>query len=579
MADPFRPDAKSQLLREAQIGLSVVAVLLAILVYVAFFRITGRGRQIPEHVLNAPVAKTAWPDVPPHVAADLVANNRREESAQTKPLDGRDRLQSRDLVTKQNSNSQPFLPIQNSQAFDSDPPSSRNRQPKNTVQNSPAFPVVQAQTSDSTGFPMKPDRKNYQREKPEWNIETANANELAKLAELKAPPVAASDHGFQVPKIQSPVTSDFATPLNGKPTDANSNTVLPVGFENELREFGSHPGEQANSKTDSKTQDPTNAFPTLPAAPPAEKNGGSNSARMNSQVPLKFPTPPLIPVDRSNGNDFELQRPDQTPEIAKTETDETPNKNKATSWPTHSFDPAIKTMKSVLGTVKKSQFANQSKAETKAQETQSEPGKNSTSDPPILIAPQPFLIGNDFESAKPLKKTKPGPVLPGKPEAAPADQTQGSNNHSARLDSKTYIVQAGDSFWSIAEHVYGDGRFFRALYRYNEPLFPNFDSLATGSSVGTPSREDLIKLFPNDCPSEESKNVADVNNAGGQDASLIYVTREGETLFEIARQKLGQASRYLEIRQLNRFQLDSQTNHLTPLRQGIRLVLPPQAVK
>jgi nucleoid-associated protein YgaU len=504
MADPFRPDAKSQLLREAQIGLSVVAVLLAILVYVAFFRITGRGRQIPEHVLNAPVAKTAWPDVPPHVAADLVANNRREESAQNNLLDGRGRLQSRDLVTKQNSNSQPFSPIQNSQAFDSDPPSSRNRQPKNTVQNSTPFPMVQAQTSDSTGFPMKPDRKNYQREKPEWNVKTANANELAKLAELKAPPVAASDHGFQVPKIQSSVTSDFATPLNGKPTDANSNTVLPVGFENELREFGSHPGEQANSKTDSKAQDPNNAFPTPPAAPPSE---------------------------------------------------------------------------SVLGTVKKSQIANQSKAETKAEETQSEPDKNSTSDPPILIAPQPFLIGNDFESAKPLNKIKPGPVLPGKPKAAPADQTQGSTNRSARLDSRTYIVQAGDSFWSIAEHVYGDGRFFRALYRYNEPLFPNFDSLTAGSSVGTPIREDLIKLFPNDCPPEETKNVADVNNAGGQDVPPIYVTRKGETLFEIARQKLGQASRYLEIKQLNRFQLDSQTNHLTPLRQGIRLVLPSQAVK
>ena len=61
MADPFRPDAKSQLLREAQVGLSIVAILLVLLVYVAFYRITGRGRHLPDHVRNAPVAELVWP--------------------------------------------------------------------------------------------------------------------------------------------------------------------------------------------------------------------------------------------------------------------------------------------------------------------------------------------------------------------------------------------------------------------------------------------------------------------------------------------------------------------------------------
>ena len=58
MADPFRSNSNSQLLREAQLGLSLIAVLLAILVYVAFYRITGRGHQVPEHVRNAPAAQT-----------------------------------------------------------------------------------------------------------------------------------------------------------------------------------------------------------------------------------------------------------------------------------------------------------------------------------------------------------------------------------------------------------------------------------------------------------------------------------------------------------------------------------------
>ena len=62
MADPFRPNSKSQLFREAQIGLSVVAILLVLLVYVAFYRITGRGRHLPDHVRDAPVANLVWPN-------------------------------------------------------------------------------------------------------------------------------------------------------------------------------------------------------------------------------------------------------------------------------------------------------------------------------------------------------------------------------------------------------------------------------------------------------------------------------------------------------------------------------------
>jgi LysM repeat protein len=295
---------------------------------------------------------------------------------------------------------------------------------------------------------------------------------------------------------------------------------------------------------------------------------------MNSFVPSKARLPLPSSAQRSN---FDSPRPDHGTDSANTETEVTPNKN-STSWPTRSLDPAINTMKSVLGQIKKSQDADPTKAKTKVEATLHEPDKKPTLDKPILIAPQPFLIGNDFESAKPLKNVKRDSALPGKPESSPSDQEQAAIA-AAQEDSRTYLVQSGDSFWSIAEKVYGDGRFFRALYRYNEPLFPNYDSLAAGSSVGTPTREDLIKLFPGDCPAEEVKKVTSVMNTVGQDAPPIYVTREGDTLFEIARQKLGQASRYLEIQRLNRFRLGTQTNHLTPLRQGIRLVLPPQAVK
>jgi nucleoid-associated protein YgaU len=53
-----------------------------------------------------------------------------------------------------------------------------------------------------------------------------------------------------------------------------------------------------------------------------------------------------------------------------------------------------------------------------------------------------------------------------------------------------------------------------------------------------------------------------------------YTTLAGDSLFEISRQQLGQASRYLELLELNRSQLPPGVNHLTRLPAGIELNLP-----
>jgi hypothetical protein len=55
-----------------------------------------------------------------------------------------------------------------------------------------------------------------------------------------------------------------------------------------------------------------------------------------------------------------------------------------------------------------------------------------------------------------------------------------------------------------------------------------------------------------------------------------YTTRSGDTLFDIARDQLGQASRYLELLQRNADRLPSDTGHATRLPEGIKLLLPPR---
>ena len=115
-------------------------------------------------------------------------------------------------------------------------------------------------------------------------------------------------------------------------------------------------------------------------------------------------------------------------------------------------------------------------------------------------------------------------------------------------------IRPNDSFWKISQRVYGDGSYFRALYEHNRHRFPNPDSLPVGKLVDTPS----------------SLTQAS-NDTSLPGDSRLYIARPGESLFDVARLQLGQASRYVEILRLNpSFAADAST----PLTAGRHLRIP-----
>ena len=131
-----------------------------------------------------------------------------------------------------------------------------------------------------------------------------------------------------------------------------------------------------------------------------------------------------------------------------------------------------------------------------------------------------------------------------------------------------------DSFYTLAQEHYGDGRYFRALCRYNEELGLTSEEIAANDQVRIPSTKTLRHQYSELCPIADSDAVLRNGRSGARAASeRIYVTREGDSLFGIARQQTGQASRYNELIELNRQYLDT-TDHLERLPAGIRLVLP-----
>ena len=145
---------------------------------------------------------------------------------------------------------------------------------------------------------------------------------------------------------------------------------------------------------------------------------------------------------------------------------------------------------------------------------------------------------------------------------------------------KTYVSKQGDSFWSIATEQYGDGRLFDALYRWNGRRVKSFDDLPAATELEIPTKIELARRWPDLCPSDEKRSQGqtfDDQTVADYDATLdvrLYTTQEGDTLFEIAAKKLGQASRYVDIMAKNDQLLPSNVNHSVPLKPGLRLVLP-----
>lgn len=65
-----------------------------------------------------------------------------------------------------------------------------------------------------------------------------------------------------------------------------------------------------------------------------------------------------------------------------------------------------------------------------------------------------------------------------------------------------HVVRAGDSWWSIAEGAYGDGRLYKALVAWNRALDPR-TSLAPGTRLDVPDVSRLRASWPRLVPADD----------------------------------------------------------------------------
>ena len=117
----------------------------------------------------------------------------------------------------------------------------------------------------------------------------------------------------------------------------------------------------------------------------------------------------------------------------------------------------------------------------------SEPPPPADRPPPAELLPPP-----SFERPSP-PSAEPGFAAPARGAAVPSGFEPGLPPTAAL--GETYVAQAGDSWWSLAERAYGDGRLYRALFAWNRMLDPRV-SLAPGTRLEIPPAAKLGAAWP-----------------------------------------------------------------------------------
>lgn len=134
---------------------------------------------------------------------------------------------------------------------------------------------------------------------------------------------------------------------------------------------------------------------------------------------------------------------------------------------------------------------------------------------------------------------------------------------SGDIPHQPSVLEPADSWWSLAERHYGDGRFYKALYAWNRTTNPRV-TLAHGKDIEIPSKLDLEYAWPALLPREPLLSSE-------TESDSTHTVKDGDTLMSIARSRLGSSDQWRLLYDTNRRSLGNQPGPLAP---GIVLTLP-----
>ena len=155
----------------------------------------------------------------------------------------------------------------------------------------------------------------------------------------------------------------------------------------------------------------------------------------------------------------------------------------------------------------------------------------------------------------------------------PADENPADAKSVASKNVPEIVTVEGDSFFTIAQQVYGDAKWFSLLYEFNRARVGDSVELKPGTRIATPPLESLREAVENR-KATRPVDTLDKPFALTVPGNRVYQSTGKESLFDIARDQLGNASRFDEIIRLNRQRLPQGANQTTILNPKTPIELP-----
>jgi nucleoid-associated protein YgaU len=134
---------------------------------------------------------------------------------------------------------------------------------------------------------------------------------------------------------------------------------------------------------------------------------------------------------------------------------------------------------------------------------------------------------------------------------------------AATSGGRTYVVQPGESFWSIAKTVYGSAAYYPHLTRANPTINPA--RLKTGMKINLPDKDAVVTA------SASAVLLATTPTTRPVDPGTHYQVRAGDSLQGISKKLYGKADRWDKLYQLNKGAIGSNPS---VLKQNMVLQLP-----
>lgn len=184
---------------------------------------------------------------------------------------------------------------------------------------------------------------------------------------------------------------------------------------------------------------------------------------------------------------------------------------------------------------------------------------------PPGLAPGPGP-GDPGLSAVPLTTT------PQRMGTATAVQPKIQPNPTTNLQPVIHYVKSGETLWRIAQQYYGTGDQWRVIAEANSSAVDRNGSVREGVRLVIPNKAGLVPDRPGAVLSGDMGGVVKLPPAQSPGRARTITVQAGDSLTRLAQQHLGSSSRWQQLFEANRDQLDRPDE----IRSGMQLRLPDQ---